>query len=205
MDEQSPYQKLGVTESASFDEIKEARDRLFEQCEGDGKLRESIETAYDAVLMDRLRMRQEGKIKVPDRIRFPEKIAPAPTTPALETTKQGPDWLKRMIDTPSQQDIWLPAGLFAGLIAISGLAANLAPLALALGVLVSIYFLNRKENKLGRALLLTLIGASIGIFLGLQLYNLLSMQFSGIARIPSDTIAAWFTFVLLWLITAFLR
>ncbi|MBW4521600.1 MAG: CPP1-like family protein [Scytolyngbya sp. HA4215-MV1] len=204
MDEQSPYEKLGVTESASFDEIKEARDRLFEQCEGDGQLREAIESAYDAVLMDRLRMRQEGKIKVPDRIRFPEKITPTPVTPIPEASKQSPDWLKRMVDTPSQQDIWLPAGLFVGLAAISGFT-TLAPLALALGVLVSIYFLNRKENKLGRALLLTLMGASIGIFLGLQLYKLLIAQVPGTAMIPGDTVAAWLTFVLLWLITAFLR
>ncbi len=72
MSDQNPYEKLGVSEDASFDEIQEARNRLLEQHGGDGKNLEMIEAAYDAILMERLRMRQEGKIKVPERIRFPE-------------------------------------------------------------------------------------------------------------------------------------
>jgi hypothetical protein len=76
MSEQSPYEQLGVTIDASFDEIQEARDRLTDQHSGERQVVESIEAAYDAILMDRLRMRQEGKIKVPERIRFPERQAP---------------------------------------------------------------------------------------------------------------------------------
>jgi len=59
MSDQSPYEKLGVSEDASFDEIQDARNRLFEQYSGDSKSVEIIEAAYDAILMDRLRMRQE--------------------------------------------------------------------------------------------------------------------------------------------------
>ncbi|WP_017804012.1 CPP1-like family protein, partial [Nodularia spumigena] len=72
MSDQNPYEKLGVSEDASFDEIQDARNRQLEQYNGDAKSLELIEVAYDAILMDRLRMRQEGKIKVPERIRFPE-------------------------------------------------------------------------------------------------------------------------------------
>jgi len=58
MSEQSPYEQLGVTLDASFDEIQEARDRLKQQYSGEIKLLQSIEAAYDAILMDRLKMRQ---------------------------------------------------------------------------------------------------------------------------------------------------
>jgi len=78
MSDQNPYEKLGVSEEASFDEIQDARNRLFEQHSGDAKHLEVIEAAYDAILMDRLRMRQEGKIKVPERIRFPELRVQSP-------------------------------------------------------------------------------------------------------------------------------
>ena len=74
MSEQNPYEQLGVTEESSFEEIQEAKQRLVQQYQNDSKIVESIEAAYDSVLMDRLRMRQEGRIKVPDRIRFPERL-----------------------------------------------------------------------------------------------------------------------------------
>jgi hypothetical protein len=79
MSEQSPYEKLGVSEEASFDEIQDVRNRLLQQYSGDSKRVEVIEAAYDAILMDRLRMRQEGKIKVPERIRFPERLCTSTT------------------------------------------------------------------------------------------------------------------------------
>ena len=64
MGDQNYYEKLGVTEDATFDEIQEARNRLLQQYSGDSKHLEVVEAAYDAILMERLRMRQEGKIKV---------------------------------------------------------------------------------------------------------------------------------------------
>jgi len=64
MSEQNPYEQLGVTEESSFEEIQEAKQRLVQQYQNDSKIVELIEAAYDSVLMDRLRMRQEGRIKV---------------------------------------------------------------------------------------------------------------------------------------------
>jgi DnaJ-class molecular chaperone with C-terminal Zn finger domain len=73
MSNQSHYQQLGITEDASFEEIQAAKERLKQKNSNDQKVIENIEAAYDAILMDRLRLRQEGKIKVPERIRFPER------------------------------------------------------------------------------------------------------------------------------------
>jgi hypothetical protein len=51
------YELLGVNENSSFDEIQEARNNLLADKGGDRKQTEAIEAAYDAILMDRLRLR----------------------------------------------------------------------------------------------------------------------------------------------------
>jgi hypothetical protein len=201
MSEQNHYEKLGVDESASFDEIQDARNRLVEQHSADRKQVEAIEAAYDAILMDRLRLRQEGKIKVPDRIRFPEKLVDPPSEFTPAPPKQTPDWLQRLVDTPSQTDILLPAGLFLGISLLSFTAPSLA---LALGVGFCLYFLNRKEHKFGRAFLLTLIGLILGVVVGLQLGGLVIAQITGF-NLDVNTFAALVTLFILWGVSSFLR
>jgi hypothetical protein len=202
MSEKSPYERLGVSEDASFDEIQEARNRLVAEQGENRKEIEAIEASYDAILMERLRMRQEGKIKVPDRIRFAERRADPPPDYTPPTTSNTPDWLQQFVDTPSRNDVLLPAGLFAGAGVLTFFTSP--ALTLALGVGLSLYFITRKERKLGRAFLLTLVGLIVGVVLGLQIGGLLASQF---AQIPNfaETVAALVTFVLLWLISSFLR
>ncbi|TAG63241.1 MAG: molecular chaperone DnaJ [Oscillatoriales cyanobacterium] len=176
MSEQTPYQLLEVDEDASFDEVQEARTRLAEQ-----------QVAYDAILMDRLRQRQEGKIKVPERIRFPERVAPPPASFTPSAPSGSPAWLQRLIDTPSRADILWPAGVYVGLGGLSIYPAandSLLQLTLALGVGSCLYFLNRKEQKFGRAVLLTVAST---------------------AFITTEKFIALFTFLILWLVSSFLR
>lgn len=201
MSDKNPYDQLGVDENATFDEIQEARNRLVEEYASDRKQVESIEAAYDAILGERLRLRLEGKIKVPDRIRFPERTV-EPTPEFVPTPpKQTPDWLQRLIDTPSRNDVLLPGAIFLGL----GLLSLTTPaLSLALGVGCSLYFLNRKEQKFGRAFLLTLIALILGIVIGLQLGSLVVPQLQQIS-LALDSFAALITFVVLWLTSSFLR
>jgi len=205
MSDKSSYERLGLTEDASFDEIQDAKSRLIEEVGSDRKQVEAIEAAYDAILMDRLRLRQEGKIKVPDRIRFPERLVEPPPTYTPTAVKQAPDWLRRFMDTPSNKDILLPAALFGAASVLSLFAPSLA---LALGVGFSFYFLNRKERKFGRAFLLTLVGLVVGILLGIQLGGLVSQLFAAqlsTFTFPIESFAAIVTFVILWLISSFLR
>ncbi|NJP11560.1 MAG: molecular chaperone DnaJ [Leptolyngbyaceae cyanobacterium RU_5_1] len=204
MSEQNPYEQLGVTENSSFDEIQAARNRLFAEFKGDSKQLEKLEAAYDAVLMERLRMRQEGKIKVPDRIRFPEKLAePAPSsTPTL--VNRSPAWLQRFIDTPSRSDILLPGGIMAALIVLIIVTPPTSvQIALPLAVASTLYFLYRKEQKLGRTVLLSFAGLIAGILVGGLLYNALRTSIN--LSVGVDVFASIFTFVLLWLISSFLR
>ena len=203
MSEQTPYELLGVSEDASFDEVQDARGRMAEQYGGDKKRMEIIEAAYDSILMDRLRQRQEGKIKVPERIRFPERTVPPspnfPPTPA----KGGPAWLQRLLDSPSRGDILWPAGVYAGLGGLSIYPAgndSLLQLTLAVGVGSCLYFINRKEQKFGRAVLLTVAGLIFGLVLG----GILGSFVSATLITPEKFIAV-FTFLILWLVSSFLR
>jgi hypothetical protein len=201
MSDRNPYEQLGVTEDASFEEIQDARTRLIEESAGDSQLTTKVEMAYDAVLMDRLRMRQQGKIKVPERIRFPERTIPeAPATATPAPVSRTPAWLQGLLDTPTRSEILLPAGIFIGL---SVLSLQYAPIALALGAGVSLYFLNRKENRFGRAILLTLAGLLLGLLAGGPLSAALAPQLA--VPLAPDTLAAWVTFFVLWLTTSFLK
>jgi len=203
MTEQNPYERLGVSEAASFDEIQSARNRLCESFKEDAEEVKKIEAAYDAVLMERLKMRQEGRIKVPDGIRFAERQVEAPSTPPA-IPKRPPAWLEGWLDTPSQSDIGLPAGVMAGLIALVLLVPTSVQLGLILGVGSAFYFLYRKERKLGRSVLLSFGGLIVGLLIGGLFSGLLMAQIPGWA-IATDAFASAFTFFVLWLISSFLR
>lgn len=207
MNEQTPYEKLGVTEASSFEEIQEAKNRLTQQYRDDSKIVESIETAYDSIIMERLRMRQEGRIKVPERIRFPERNVQVSANPPTISPKNSPQWLQRFIDTPSSRDILISGGVFAILSGIAGFSAigqpSLAPLLLSLGFFANIYFLNRKEQRFGRAFLITLVGLFVGVGLGVGLAQLLDI--SNLAGGNSQLPVSLTIFFVFWVISSFLR
>jgi hypothetical protein len=206
MTEQNPYEQLGLTESSSFEDIQAAKSRLSAEYKGNQEQIRKIEAAYDAVLMDRLRMRQEGKIKVPDRIRFPEKLAEPPSAPMVDLSKQSPAWIQRLVDTPSRADILLPLGGAIGLSALVIFAPTAVQIALLGGVGSAFYFLYRKERKLGRAVLLTFAGLLLGLLLGSLIYGLFSGLLINLPiAIDVNTFASVLTFLILWLISSFLR
>lgn len=205
MNEQSPYDALGITESASFEEIQEAKNHLSQEYREDSKVVENIEAAYDAIIMDRLRMRQEGKIKVPDRIRFPEKLVAIPSSPPSLSLDNSPPWLQRFIDKPSPNDIFWTTGVFAALATlIIFISSRQISFILVLGVFTNIYFLNRKEQQFGRAFLITFIGLLIGVISGTAVIGLLnSANFS--IPLESDKLTGVITFVMFWLSSSFMR
>lgn len=202
MSEQNPYEKLEVSEDASFEEIQAARDRLVTAANEDDKSRERVEAAYDAVLMDRLRQRQEGKIKVPERIRFAERLKESPPNPSLPRVSSSPPWLQRLIDTPNTKEVLVCGGVYGALIGSSLLWPSSDALAflLALGVGFNLFWLNHKERKLGRAFLLTLAGLVVG---GLIATAILQAPLS--LGIASEAFVSLVVFLVFWLISSFLR
>ncbi len=206
MSDQNPYEKLGVSEESSFDEIQDARNRLLEQHGHEGNSREIIEAAYDAILMERLRMRQEGKIKVPERIRFPEMRVPSSPQASPTLSPQSPAWLQRSLDNPTLTDVLLPGAWYLGLTAISLFypgGEQLLQLSLIVGVSVGVYFLNRKEGKFGRAVLFTLVSLIVGLIAGGLIAGLILPL--PLITLTANQFSTLLTFILMWLVSSFLR
>ena len=208
MSEPDPYEKLGLKQDATFDQIQEARNRLATQHDGDSQHLDMVEEAYDAILMERLRMRQEGKIKVPEGIKFAERISQAPQKPSQSPKMQAPSWLEKLRDRPSPKDILLPGGLFLSLSGLSvvypTVGAQLLQVVLMVGVCLSIYFIRRKEQNFSRAILLTGAGLIVGLVVGGLLANLLISPLNQI-NIQAEQFSTVVTFVVLWLVSSFLR
>jgi hypothetical protein len=207
MSSQSPYEQLGVESDASFDEIQEAKNRLIQQYQGNQPTLEMIEAAYDAIIMERLRMRQEGRIKVPDVIRFPEKtleaVEPSFSFPANKSSQ----WLNNLWDKPNPKELLWTSSTFlvlTGAVVFSPAGGSLLSLAIAIGFGASIYLINRKENKFGRAVTLTLAGLLVGLTVGSFLGTAIASQIAVLSLRP-DEFASIFTFLVLWLISSFCR
>jgi len=206
------YETLGLTEASSFEEVQSARKRLVAD-EDSPQKKETIEAAYDAILMERLRLRQEGKIKVPDRIRFAEKqskpkVSISSGSGSIENS--GPQWFSDLLDQPeSSSELLWPSITFAVLIGLSWLmnteSATGAPTALALGIMGAIYFLNQKTRRLWRSLGITSAGVAVGFALGFIIVQIFASQ--GTALEPNQVSAsvASIILVVLWFVTGFLR
>lgn len=198
MSEQNPYEQLGVTEDASFEEIQEAKVRLMKEYENDQRRKDAVEAAYDSVIMERLRLRQEGKIKVPERIRFPERAKPPKPSPQQVNQSNSPAWLQRLLDTPSRNDLLISSGIYLLLVVIT-LTNGGASLMLSLGFAGSVYLLNRKESRLGRSLLISLGSLLIGVAIGAGLAPIVA------AGMPEEQFASLTVLFLFWLSSSFLR
>ncbi len=207
MSSQSPYEQLGVESDASFDEIQEAKKRLMQQYQGNQPTLETIEAAYDAIIMERLRMRQEGRIKVPDVIRFPEKTLEAVEPSLSFPTNKSSQWLNNLWDKPSPKELLWTSSTFlvlTGAVVFYPAGGSLLSLAIAIGFGASIYLINRKENKFGRAVGLTLVGLLVGLTLGSFIGGAIASQIA-ILNLRPDEFASIVTFLVLWLISSFCR
>jgi hypothetical protein len=58
----NPYERLGISPDASFDDVQAAKQARLAEVGEDPMSRARIEAAYDAVLMERLKERQQGKV-----------------------------------------------------------------------------------------------------------------------------------------------
>jgi Protein CHAPERONE-LIKE PROTEIN OF POR1-like len=165
-----------------------------------------MESAYDAILMERLKLRQQGKIKVPEGIRFPEKIATAVVpnfkTPSLANS---PSWLADTFERPSQTEILTTSGVYAvlsGAVLIPAIASAGLPTLMALGTGFSLYFINQKQRRFKRALLGSLLALVVGTATAGVLVNYLHLPVNRIG-IPGEVFASLLTFLSLWTVSSF--
>jgi hypothetical protein len=205
MSSQSYYETLGVAEGASFEEIQSARTRLAKQHAEDAQRLQEIEQAYDALLMERLRLRQEGKVTVPDGIRFAENKAVLPKA-ATKLAFSMPTWNANFSASPQLWDWIAPTVAYVVLIGLT-LTIGQRPEGLqtcaGIGTGAAIFFIYRKENRILRALLFSLGGLLLGAALGLALARVLIAQVPGLPGL--SVIATWITFAILWLVSVFLK
>lgn len=84
-DPSQPYALLGVSADASFEEVQAAKQARLAEV-GDAPLEKArIEAAYDAVLMERLKERQQGRLSTAARSASAreQQRAAAPAKPVL--------------------------------------------------------------------------------------------------------------------------
>ncbi|MGI0480057.1 CPP1-like family protein [Geminocystis sp. CENA526] len=211
MSELNPYEQLGVTENASFEEIQIAKQNLKEKYQNDSVVLENIEIAYDSIIMQRLRLRQEGKIKVPEQIRFPENIKTTDNQKSFPLSNDtfNPQislWFTNLLDQPSLKNISLSGIVFIILIFVSIFSANISllPLLLTVGVGTSFFILYRKQRQFWRSIGITFITFIFAICLANILLNLLTVAGLNVT-LDAEKFASLFTFCLLWLVSNFIR
>jgi Protein CHAPERONE-LIKE PROTEIN OF POR1-like len=205
MSQQSPYDRLGVAEDATFEEVQAAKQRVLARSGGDIQLQDSVEAAYDAIVMERLKLRQQGKIKVPDGIRFPEKpLTTAPKFPSISVANS-PSWLGDTFERPSQSDVLTTAGVYTVLSGVAAASASsLLPTLIALGTGFSLYFINQKQRRFKRALLGTLFALVLGTVVAGLLVNTLQLPIGQIG-LSGEVFAGLLIFVLLWVTSTFTK
>ncbi|MEM6446059.1 MAG: CPP1-like family protein [Cyanobacteria bacterium P01_D01_bin.123] len=206
MDGNSPHQVLGIAQDASFEEIKAARDHLLQQLTQDEVQQRLVEQAYDAILMERLRLRQEGKIPIPDDIRNPQRAERTTARPSRWPlpsfkTDSAPSWANQLLDTPEPRDIWLPLAVMAGIYVLM-LLGNQADrsLPLTLGFMATIYFIYVKERRFWRSLALALVGLILGLLLAQ-----IPLALAAGAGTYDSAMTVGIALAVLWLCSAFLR
>jgi hypothetical protein len=166
-----PYETLGVSASASFDAVQEARQARLGEAGDDPLARSRIEAAYDAVLMERLKERQQGRVSTAARsasAREQQPPTPPPrlTLPALPKVAPPPMALPSL-GLGSGRQLWFPvavSGLLLGLLLLVPAAAPELLLALATGM--TVISLQWRRGRLlpavGWSLLLLCLGLVVG-------------------------------------------
>lgn len=209
MSELNPYEQLGVSEDASFDEIQRAKQKLKNEYENNPQLLDSVEVAYDAIIMQRLRLRQEGKIKVPEQIRFPEKTVEKKKMPMVSLPENNlniSSWFNNLIEPTYGRELLINSLIFLALIifSISNNNGENLPLLLTVGVGTGFAVLYRKKRAFWRSVGITFITFIVGIVLANVIFSLsLNAGFS--FSFGAEQFASLFTFCLLWLVSNFIR
>lgn len=176
----SPYERLGINTDASFDAVQEARTARLLEAGEDPLARSRVEAAYDAVLMDRLKERQQGKVSMAARsASAKEQQQATPPPPRLPLPAMPKVALPRVssasFSAPSfslseGQDRWIALGGSALLLALLLLLPTPpAELLLALATALCVVCLQRRRRRF-----LAAVGWGFGLLtLGLVLGGVL--------------------------------
>ena len=187
-----PYERLGISPDAGFDAVQQAKQQRLNEVGDDPQARARIEAAYDAVLMDRLKERQQGKVSSAAvsasqrEASRPSTASPAarpslPSLPNLASLPRPslPSLPASRLALPSLglaegKARWLPLIGGGSLLAVLLLAPpTAAELVLALATLLTAVHLQRRGGRFLPAVGWSLLLLSAGLLLGGLLVSLL--------------------------------
>ncbi len=178
----NPYERLGISPDASFDAVQAAKQARLAEVGDDPMSRARIEAAYDAVLMDRLKERQQGKVSTAalnasQREASKPAVKPAASKPALPAMPSLPALSRPALNFSAPalprfalaegRERWVPVAGGAILLAILLLtpAAN-AELVLAFGTVLTVVNLQRRLGRLLPAVGWSVLLLSFGLLVG---------------------------------------
>jgi hypothetical protein len=178
-DASGPYERLGVAADASFDEVQAAKLARLEEVGDDTMARSRIEAAYDAVLMDRLKERQQGRVSSAAKSASQrEQLAPppprlaVPALPQLQLPKvAAPQLALPGLELATGRELWFPLATTGVLLLLLLLAPTFPPdLVLALATAMAVINLQWRHRRF-----LAAVGWGFGLLcLGLLLGALLT-------------------------------
>ena len=174
----SPYERLGIEPGASFEAVQEAKQSRLAELGDDPQARARIEAAYDAVLMERLKERQQGKVSSAalnaSQREAVRPAAAAPARPALPPLPKIAALPRPSVALAEGRERWLPLGVAGALLALLLLApAGTAELVLALATLLTTVALQRRGSRLLAAAGWSVLLLSLGLLLGGLLLSLI--------------------------------
>ncbi|KAE8652439.1 protein CHAPERONE-LIKE PROTEIN OF POR1, chloroplastic [Cucumis sativus] len=137
-----PYKRLGVSSDASEEEIWGARNFLLQQYSGHERSEESIEAAFEKILMASFQHRKKTKINLKTRLK--------------KQVEESPPWIKNLlnfVELPPTDVIFRRLFLFAfmGGWSIMNSAEGGPAFQVAVSLAACIYFLNEKTKSVARA------------------------------------------------------
>ncbi|GMH23652.1 hypothetical protein Nepgr_025495 [Nepenthes gracilis] len=178
---------LGISEEASFDEILRAKNSILATCKDDEQMIAQVEAAYDMLLMQSLTQRRAGKV-ANSSIRYAD-IKPVKSLGSM------PLWLQATIrnspvaiEMPSPASLSIQAGVYGVMMVLTYINGSSTPsagiyggadvpgLILAASFGASLYFMTKKNVKLGKATLITIGGLVGGAVIGSAVENWLQVD-----------------------------
>jgi hypothetical protein len=172
-----PYERLGVPQDSSCELVQQSRDARLAEVGDDPMARSRIEAAYDAVLMNRLKERQQGRVSTAARSASQREDVPPPAPrPSLAALPQlprprlpagGVQLTPPALDLASGRERWLPL-VADGVLLVVLLAAPGAPaeVLLALATVVSVVNLQRRNGRFLAAVGWSVLLLCVGLLLG---------------------------------------
>jgi hypothetical protein len=172
----TPYERLGITPDASFDAVQQARNARLLEAGEDPLARSRVEAAYDTVLMDRLKERQQGKVSTAARTasaKEQQQASPPPRLPLPSVPKvalprvSAPNFSTPSFSLLDGQDRWLAlggSGLLLALLLV--LPTPPAELLLALATGLCVVCLQRRRRRFLAAVGWGFALLSLGLVLG---------------------------------------